>query len=131
MRLASLSYFLFYMGDKPFLFFAALRKKEIFEWTTKCEEAFTKIEDFLIPSSILTRSKDDSPLLLYRLVTKRVMSLVLVQEIDKAEKPMYFVRKLFKGTKMLYQKIEKLALAIVTTTRNSDLIFKARHPGKI
>lgn len=46
-RLTAVSRFLFCEGDKDFLFFASLRKKEKFEWTIECEEYFTKIKEFL------------------------------------------------------------------------------------
>ena len=46
-RLAALSIFLSCAGDKAFTFFASIKKKEKFEWTSACEEAFTKIKEFL------------------------------------------------------------------------------------
>lgn len=39
-RLAVLSCFLSYAGDKTFLFFVALKKKMRFKLTSECEEAF-------------------------------------------------------------------------------------------
>jgi hypothetical protein len=39
-RLAALSRFLSCAGDKAFTFFASIKKKERFEWTPECEEAF-------------------------------------------------------------------------------------------
>lgn len=43
-RLIALSHFLSCIGDKAFLFFVALRKNEKFKWTSKCDEAFTKVK---------------------------------------------------------------------------------------
>lgn len=43
-RLVALSRFLSCIGDKTFLFFVALRKNEKFKWTSKCDEAFTKVK---------------------------------------------------------------------------------------
>lgn len=116
-RLTALSHFLSCMGDIAFLFFFALRKMDKFEWTPECEEAFTKIKEFLMLFPILTRSREDSPLLFYLSITERSMISVLVQEIDKAEKPVYFISKMFKGDETRYHKIEKLVLVVVTTTR--------------
>lgn len=45
------------------------------------------------------------------------MSSVLVHEIDREKKPMYFVRKVFKGTEAHYHKIEKLTLPFVVAAR--------------
>lgn len=68
-RLAALSCFLSCAGDKAFLFFTALKKKERFEWTFDCEEAFTKFNNFLSSPPVLTRLKDGSSLLLYLSIT--------------------------------------------------------------
>jgi hypothetical protein len=45
------------------------------------------------------------------------MSLVLVEDADISEKPIYFVSRVFKVAELRYQKIERLALAVVTTAR--------------
>jgi hypothetical protein len=45
------------------------------------------------------------------------MSTVLVEDSDTDEKPIYFVSRVFNGEELQYQKIERLALAVVTTTR--------------
>lgn len=98
-RLVTKSRFLSYAGDKAFFFFVAQRKKEKFEWISNCEEAFAKIMEFLASLLILTRLKKDSLLLLYLSVIEGAMSSVLVQKIDKADRPVYFVSKLFKGVR--------------------------------
>lgn len=56
-------------------------------------------------------------------VTKRAVSPVLVQEIGKEEKSVYFVSKMFKGAKTCYQKIDKLMLTVITTTRKLQPYF--------
>lgn len=52
------------------------------------------------------------------------MSSVLVQEIDRAEKHVYLVSKVFRGFKSHYQKIEKLTLVIVVVKRKLRQYFK-------
>ncbi|MCH88158.1 hypothetical protein A2U01_0009039 [Trifolium medium] len=42
---------------------------------------------------------------------------VLVQEIKGEEKPIYFVSRTLRGAEVRYQRIERLSLAVVTTTR--------------
>lgn len=63
--LTALSRFLLCVGDKDFLLFTSLKKKERFEWTSKLEEDFSKVNDFLTSPSILTRLREESLLLLY------------------------------------------------------------------
>lgn len=50
----------------------------------------------------LTLLKEDSPLLLYLSGTEREMSLVIFQEIDKAERLVYFLSNVFKGAETHY-----------------------------
>lgn len=45
------------------------------------------------------------------------MSSVLVQEIHKVEKPVYFISKVLKGAKARYMKIEKLAITVLVAAR--------------
>lgn len=57
-HLATMSHFLSYEGNKAFIFFDMLNKKERFEWIAECDEAFTKVKNFLTtPLSSLTRGK--------------------------------------------------------------------------
>lgn len=87
--------FLSCAGNKAFLFFTALKKKERFERTPEREQAFTKVKNFLTFLPILSRLKDGLSLLLYLSVIDQVISSVLVQEIDKAEKHVYFISKVY------------------------------------
>ena len=43
-RLAALSHFLSYAGDKSIHFFAAIKKKANFEWNDNCEKAFLEVK---------------------------------------------------------------------------------------
>lgn len=65
----------------------------------------------------MNRLRDESLLLLYLATIYQVMSSVLVHEIDREKKPMYFVRKVFKVTEAHYHKIEKLTLPFVVAAR--------------
>lgn len=49
------------------------------------------------------------------------MNFVLVQDKQKTKQLIYSVSKMFKGTKLRYQKIERLALAVVITIRKLRL----------
>ena len=83
-----------------------MKKKEIFECTTKCEYVFTKVKAFLTSPLVLTCPREWFPLLLYLSVMNQEMSSVFVQEIDKAERLVYFISKVFKGVGIRYYMIE-------------------------
>jgi len=83
-RLAALSRFLSCAGNKAFSFFASIKKKENFEWTPECEDAFSRIKYIL------------SILFLYLSISDNAMSSMLVEDSDSGEKPIYFIIKSFE-----------------------------------
>lgn len=48
---------------------------------------------------------------------------MLVQETDGRDKSVYFVSKMLRGEELCYQKIERLVLAVVITTRKLRYYF--------
>jgi len=126
-RLAALSRFLSCAGDKAFTFFASIKKKEKFEWTNACEEAFTKIKEFLSSPPVLHRPSSGAALSLYLSVSDNAMSSVLTEDSEEGERPVYFISKVFKGVELRYQKIERLDLAIITTARKLHPYFQSHR----
>lgn len=63
-------------------------------------------------------------MLLYLSTIERDMTSILVQLIYKIVRHVYFISKVFKGVQTRYQKIEKLVLAIVTTSRKLRPYFQ-------
>lgn len=136
-RLAALSRFLSCAGDKAFSFFASIKKKEKFEWTPECEETFLQIKSFLSSPHVLQRPSSGAVLFLYLAVSENAMSTVLVEESETGEQPIYFVSRVLKGAELRYQKIERLALAVVTTARklrpyfqSHKIVVKSDYPIK-
>lgn len=125
-RLAALSRFLSCVGYKTFLFFTPLKKKERDNQTRDFKEAFIKVNNLLTSPPILTLLREGSSLLLYLSVTSQATSSVLIQEIDRVETPMYFVRKVFRGSEACYQKINNLALVAIIAARKLRSCFQGR-----
>jgi len=96
-RLAALSRFLSCACDKAFSFFASIKKKEKFEWTTECENAFQQLKSFLSSPPILHRPSKNAILFLYLAISDYAMSTVLVEESNTRGKQIYFVSRVFKG----------------------------------
>ncbi|GAU38036.1 hypothetical protein TSUD_274380 [Trifolium subterraneum] len=123
-RIATLSRFLLCAGEKACHFFATLRKSERITWSPQCKEAFNKLKVFLASPPILTRPEQGKTLYLYLAVSERALSSALVQEIEGEEKPIYFVSRSLRGAETRYQKIERLSLAVVITTRKLRQYFQ-------
>lgn len=101
-----------------------MKKKERFKWTGKCVHALSKMKALLVSLPILTCPTISSPLYLYLYITYQTLISILVQETYKVNRPVYFVRKVFKGTEDRYQKIKRLTLVAVVTTRKLSPYFK-------
>jgi hypothetical protein len=136
-RIAALSRFLSCAGEKSCHFFAALKKGERFTWTEQCEEAFSKLKEFLASPLVLARPQQGVPLLLYLTVSDNALSSALVQEIEGEERSIYFVSRTLRGAELRYQKLEKLSLAVIVIARrlrqyfeSHKLIIKTDHPIK-
>ena|ERR1044072_288054 len=58
-------------------------------------------------------------------VTNNTVSSVLIQEDGKAEKPIYYVSRVQHGAEARYQRLEKLALALLISERNLRPYFQS------
>ena len=61
---------------------------------------------------------------LYLCMMQRAISTVLTQEVDKDQKPIYFVIRTLQGMEIGYQKLEKATLAIFITARRLRYYFQ-------
>ena len=75
------------------------------------------MKKFLVKLPILSKPRDREPLYIYLSVIKKAISLVLVREKEKQQKLVYYISKALQGTKVRYKKIEKLAFALVISTK--------------
>lgn len=80
---------------------------------------------FLTLLFMLRQPTPGIPLLLYLSVTDHALSSVILQEIDKEQKAIYFVSRVLQGAEVMYQKIEKLALALVVIAQRLRPYFQS------
>ena len=78
--MAALNHFISWLGEKGLPFFKLLKKTGKFEWTTKADEAFQKLKEYLSTSPILTPPEKHEPLLLYIAATTTVVSTTIVMD---------------------------------------------------
>lgn len=65
----------------------------------------------LLEPPVLTRLVEGEILHLYLSVSKEALSTVLIQETEDGQQLVYFGSKVLQGPKLIYQKVEKVALA--------------------
>ena len=127
-RIADLTRFVSKATDRCQPFFKALKKTDGFVWTKECEEAFRKLKAYFSPPSpFLAKPKDGETLYNYLAVSDRAVSVVLIREEDKVQRPVYYVSKVLLDAETRSPEIEKLSLALVTSARKLRPYFLA-HP---
>ena len=102
--------------DKCCPFFKLLCKNTKFLWNEKCEHTFQQFKKYLTEPPLLFTPNKEELLYVYLAVSKHATSLVLLREVDREHRPIYFVSKIFTNCQTRYLLLEKLILAIVLTS---------------
>ncbi|XP_057723856.1 uncharacterized protein LOC130939798 [Arachis stenosperma] len=71
--------------------------------------------------------KVGEPLYLYLAIIGEALAAVLVREEGRAQQPIYFVSRALQGVELRYSKLEKLALALLTTSRRLKQYFQGHQ----
>ena len=114
-RVAALNRFVSKATDKCLPFFKVLKKA--LEWTDECQRAFQDLKTYLITAPLLSPSVMGEELFLYLAVTPHAVSSALIREKGKVQKPVYYTSRALKGVEGRYPLIEKVAFALITTSR--------------
>ena len=118
-QVVALNKFVSKATDKCLPFFKVLKKA--FEWTDECQKAFQDLKTYLTTAPLLSPSIPSEELYLYLVVSSHTMSLVLIGEEGKIQKPVYYTSQVLRGVEGQYLMMEKLAFALVMAS------WKLRH----
>ena len=122
--IAALNLFIFRLADKCRIFFLLLNKWKGFEWTEECALAFQQLKEYLSWPSIMSSPKADKVLFAYIAVAPHAVSLVLIQEDNGTQRPIYYVSKSLHEAEIRYLPLEKAILAIVQATQKLPHYFQ-------
>ena len=122
-RVTALNIFVSNATDKCLPFFKVLKKA--FEWTDECQRAFQDLKMYLVTTPLLSPSVMGEELFLYLAVTLHAVSSALIREEGKVQKPVYYTSTALRGVEGRYPLIEKLAFALITTSRKLRHYFQA------
>ena len=122
-RIAALSLFVSKASDKCQPFFQVLKKA--FQWDAKCEEAFTTLKTYLSSPPILVSPIEGELLTLYLAVSDFSTSAILVRGKERVQHPVYYCSRALRRAEERYPRMEKLIMALVTTTRKLRPYFQA------
>ena len=121
-KIAALNKFVSKAMDKCLPFFRTLKKS--FEWMADCQQAFEELKRYLSSPPLLSLTKPGEELFLYLAVSPAAISTALVRKKDGVQKPEYFTSRALQGVGEKYSLMEKLAFALVTTTRRLKPYFQ-------
>nr|KYP70772.1 Retrovirus-related Pol polyprotein from transposon 17.6 [Cajanus cajan] len=116
-RLTSLSWFLPRLAKiaKPILLL--LKKTERFKWTQECEQSFQQFKERLSTPPILSKPAGDLDMIVYLAVSSNSISVVMVQEDQGNQHPIYFISRTLQEAERRYQLLENVALGLIYATR--------------
>jgi hypothetical protein len=84
--LASLSRFISRMGEKALPLYQLMKKSDTFVWMTKADATFKELKQILSTALVLASPMPREPMLLYIAATNRVVSAVVVVELEEGGK---------------------------------------------
>ncbi|XP_077248112.1 uncharacterized protein LOC143887805 [Tasmannia lanceolata] len=111
-------------------FFNAVKELKTAPWTEECQAAFEELKQYLSSPPLLTKPEPGEELLLYLSVSPMALAAVLVHEEHSQQKPVYYVSKVLHDAEVRYQRVEKLAYALVMAARKLRPYFQA-HTIKV
>jgi hypothetical protein len=127
-RVAALNRFISRSFERSLPFFKALKGKGKVEWGPEQSKAFTELKAYIEEMAILSPPLLSEPLFQYVAVSKAAVSAALVREVDgekgKYQSPVYFVSEAISGSKLLYSKLEKIAMQWSWPQESSGITLK-------
>ena len=123
--IVALNRFISRSADRCRPFYLLINKWKGFEWSEDCIVAFQQLKEYLSQPPIMSSPKVDEDLYEYIAVAPHAVSLVLIQDDNGLQKPVYYVSKSLHETEVRYLPLEKAILAVVHATRKLLHYFQA------
>ena len=98
-----------------------------FQWTKKCEEALTKLKEYLTQPPLLSPSTIREKLHLYLAISNIAVSSTLIREEEDVQRSVYYTNQAFQGAEVNYPRLEKITFALVVASRKLRNYCQA-HP---
>ncbi|PKI54074.1 hypothetical protein CRG98_025568 [Punica granatum] len=107
----------YYIRDKCYVFFMALKGAMNFEWTNDCETTFQAIKEHFHSLLALVKPHLGEALHIYLGVSKTAVSSVLACEEGILQQPVYYMRKVILLPEKNYSAIEKWGFSLIVASR--------------
>ncbi|XP_061362992.1 uncharacterized protein LOC133306646, partial [Gastrolobium bilobum] len=126
-RLAALTRFLPKSAKNALPFFKLLKKEATDGCNPACEAAFEMVKKCLATPPVLSKQNPGEILILYLAVGEEAISAVLIKETNDGQEPIYFVSRALQGAEVRYQKLEKVAFALLVMARRLRPYFQGHQ----
>ena len=123
--IAALNQFISRSANRCRPFYLLINKWKGFEWSEDCVVAFQQLKKYLSRPPIMSSPEADEVLYAYIAVAPHAVSLVLIQDDNGIQKPVYYVSKSLHEAEVRYLPLEKAILAVVHATRKLPYYFQA------
>ena len=114
---AALNRFISKSSDKCRPFFRSLQKCSKLNWTEDCDLALEQLKAYLSSPPLLSQPVPEEDLFLYLAISEHAVSAVLFREVDKEQKPVYYVSRTYTDVETRYLPLKKLVLALVMASK--------------
>ena len=91
----------------------------------ECEAAFQNLKEYLAKPPLLSSSVEGEDMFLYLVVSQTAVSLTLIREESKVQRPMYYTSQAFQGAKAKYPRIKKMTFSLIVALRKLCPYFQA------
>ncbi|KAM2274273.1 hypothetical protein ACFX1S_044103 [Malus domestica] len=117
-KVAALTRFISKATNRCAHFFKALKgSKKYITWIDECAETFKNLKDYMSKAPLLSKPEVGDTLIIYLSVSASTISSVFIRNDGNVERPVYYASKALQDVETRYSNIEKLALALVMSTR--------------
>ncbi|XP_077249113.1 uncharacterized protein LOC143888546 [Tasmannia lanceolata] len=128
--IAALGRFISKSAERCLPFFNTVKGLKTAPWTEECQTAFKELKQYLSSPPLLTKPEPGEELFLYLSVSPTALAAVLIHKEHRQQKPIYYVSKVLHDVEIRYQRVEKLAYALVMAARKLRPYFQA-HTIKV
>ena len=130
-RIAALNKFISKLAECSLPLFKALRGGDKLDWGPEQSRACQQLKNYLSTKLMVIVPDPEAPLLLYVVASDHAVSGVLVQEKEEESKviqqPVYYISEALSGAKLNYTEIEKIAYAVLISSRKLKHYFQAHE----
>lgn len=104
------------------LIFKALKgsKRQVI-WTSKCDRAFEDLKAYMNRAPLLSTPLLGENLIIYLSIPASALSSILIRRPNGIELPIFYTSHALQDEEQWYPQLEKLAYALVLSTRNQPL----------